>query len=273
MAKPKKNPDNLPVDWEKELAEQARIAAEMEASAAGGQFFSTRGGVLSWNETPLPASSMVVVILDHVLENVFYEGDFDPENPSQPVCFAFGRDALTIKPHEVVVKNGSDQHDFCQGCPQNQWGTADKGKGKACRNTRRLALIPAGEINPKTGDVAKIFEDPAHYENAGVGYLKLPVTGVKAFANFVQSVSATFGRPPHGIISRIRVNSHPKNQLEVIVEPYDKCSNDIMPVLMRRHKETQALIEFPYALDDGAAEEKKPAKKKDKPPVKRGRKY
>ena len=269
------NDENLPVNWDEQLAQQAKVAAEMESGAAGGQFFSLKGGILSWNDNPLPGNAIVAVILDHVLENVFYEGEFDSENPTPPCCFAFGRDSSDMRPHEAVIKNKSDQHDFCAGCPMNQWGTADKGKGKACRNTRRLALIPAGEINAKTGEVAKTFEDAAHYESAGIGFLKMPVTSVKPFANFVQSVASVFARPPHGVIVKISVEPDAKTQFKVVVEPLAKCPDKIMPAIMKRHEEARALIEFPYTLEDDAepAAAKKSAKEPKRPPVKKGRKY
>lgn len=268
------NPENLPIDWEKELAEQAKIVAEMESVAAGGQFFSTRGGILSWNDVPLPGNAMVSIITDHILENDFYEGEYDPDNPSNPCCYAFGRETSQMFPHEKPVKAGSAQHENCVECPMAQWGTAEKGRGKACRNIRRLSLIPAGEIDPKTREVAAVFDNPLDFEKSGFGYLKLPVTSVRPFANFVTSLASGMQRPPHGVIVKISLENDPKTQFKVVFEAVELCSNAIMPVIMRRHEEAKALIEFPYPLDDAdeiqAEKGKKGANKR--PPVKK-RKY
>src|SRR5271170_6510523 len=95
------------VNYEAELAEQAQIAAGMEASTASGQFFGLRAGVLTYNDAPLPNNEMAVVILDGVLENVFYEGAYDPDTPQSPMCFAFGRDEATMAPHELVITAGN----------------------------------------------------------------------------------------------------------------------------------------------------------------------
>lgn len=267
--------ENLPVSWDDELAKEAQVAAKMEAGAAGFQWFSIKGGILSWGGTPLPHNAMAVVIVDHVLERAFYEGDFDEDNPANPVCFAFGREPSELKPHENVVEDGSDQHDFCAGCGMDQWGTADKGKGKACKDLRRLAVIPAGTLNAKTGELESIFEDPTHYERAQMGGLKIPVTSVKAFATFVQSAAASLSRPPHGLIVKIRVEPHPKNQMQVIVEPLTKCPDVIMPAIVARRKEAQALIVSPYPKTEEPAAAKGAGKKESKrPPVKKkGRKY
>ena len=57
--------------WEEELAKQADVASAMEANAGGGQFFSLKSGILSWQDAPLPGNQMAVIIVDGILENVF----------------------------------------------------------------------------------------------------------------------------------------------------------------------------------------------------------
>ena len=135
--------------WEEDLAKQAESYAEQEASAfSGGQFFSTRSGILSFDGTTMPNNEIAVIILDGVMENVLYEDAFDPDNPTSPTCFAFGRNEKEMTPHEAVTV---PQCETCAACPKNQWGTSVRqdgraGRGKACRNTRRLAMIVAGNF-------------------------------------------------------------------------------------------------------------------------------
>src|SRR5690606_31878069 len=78
--------------YDEELAKLAEEAASQEANTGGGQFFSTRGGVLSLNGAPIPNNEMAVIILDGILVNTYYQGGFDPDSPSSPICYAFGRD-------------------------------------------------------------------------------------------------------------------------------------------------------------------------------------
>lgn len=265
VAAKKKSASTAVVSWDDELAKQAEIAAKMEASAAGGQFFSLRGGVLTWQDAPLPKNQMAVVIIDSILENCFYEDKFDPDNPSTPVCFAFGRDDKELKPHQVVVEAGNAQHDFCAGCEQNEWGSADIGRGKACRNTRRLAMVPAGSFD--AAGKLELINDPAHYASVQVGYLKLPVTSVKGYASFVKQVSGALNRPPHGIVTRVRVEPDPKSQFRVLFEPLIKIPNELIPAVMQRHEEVSAVIDFPYVPfeEDEKPAAKKPAAKKQQP--------
>ena len=240
------------VNWEEELAKQAEIAAGMEAKSGGGQFFSMQGGQLKFNDSPMPGNQMAVVIIDHVFENIFYEGRYDPENPAPPTCFAFGRDD-EMAPHESVVAAGQAQNESCRECPHNQWGSSDVGRGKACRNIRRLALIPAGTFDAQNRFLP--IEDEDHFETAGLAYMKLPVTSINGFASFVKQVAGTLKRPPHGVITRIRTEPDPKTQFRVIFEPLAQVPNNLLPAIMKRHEEAKAVIEFPYNLE---VEERQP---------------
>lgn len=261
--------------WDEELARQAEAAAGMEKNVGGGQFFSMQGGQLKFNDNPVPNNQMAVIVLDHVLENVFYDGDYDPSNPAPPTCFAFDREETDMAPHEVVVAAGQAQSEACRDCPMNQWGSADKGRGKACRNTRRLAMIPAGTLDANGRFSA--FDDEDHFASANEAYMRLPVTSVKGWASFVKQVAGTLRRPPHGIFTKIRLEPDPKTQFRVVFEPIAQVPNNLLATIMKRHEASRSTIEFPYMIEEreepqpkgrGAARGKAPAV-----PAKRGRKF
>lgn len=263
----KKKPSTAIAKWDEELAKYAEAASEMEACVGGGQFFSVRGGLLSWQNSPVPDNEMAVIIVDSVLENVYYEGRFDPEVISPPSCFAFGREESSMEPHEDVVKRGMESHESCEGCPMNEWGSADTGKGKACRNTRRLALISAGTID---GDDVDLFEDEV-FATAELGYLKLPVTSVKGYATYVKQIAGTLRRPPFGVLTKIKVIPDDKTQFKVVFELIDKVPDDLMATIMQRRELAEKEIMFPYSLDveDEAPAKKAPHKKAAKKAVKK----
>jgi len=262
MARAKEN-RNLPIDWETELENQAKIAAGMEASVSVGQFFSISGGQLKFNDAPIPGNEMVVIIADHILENVFYAEDYDPDSPAGPVCFAFGRDDKTLAP--VVEDVTKVQAEACQGCPQNEWGSADRGSGKACRNSRRLALLAAGTI---VKGEAEMNLDAEQYDAATIGFLRLPVTSVKGWASYVKSVAGSLKRPPHGVFTLVKVVPDPKNQFVVTFTALGQVPKDLMGVIMGRHKQLQVpgAIDFPYQKmpeqEEKPARGKKPAGKR-----------
>lgn len=247
------------VTWEKEMEEQAAIAAGMASSAGGAQFFSVRAGQLTLDGMPIPGNQMGVVIVDWVLENVYYEGDFNADNPQPPTCFAFGRDAATMRPHDDVFEADQAQHETCRGCPQNEWGSAERGRGKACRNVRRLAIIPAGTIDSASGRF-EAYGEQEQFERATISYLKVPVTSGRGFDTYVKQVAGALRRPPHTVFTRVVVRPDPKNQVMVTFEPLAPVPNELIGIMMRRHADVAKEIEQPYALsyDDAPAETARP---------------
>ena len=255
----KKKEENKVMKWDEELAKLAQIAADEEVTATG-QFFSLKSGVLSYADSPIPGNEMAVIILDSICENVFYEGDYDPDNITGPVCFAFGRNVKTLTPHKDVVEAGTEISDSCATCENNEWGSADKGKGKACRNTRRLAMIPAGTFD-KDGNF-EMIKNLDHYENTEPVYMKLPVTSVNGFSSYVNSLASSLKRPPFGVITKVSVVPDPKSQFRVLFQALDNVPDECIAAIVKRHEEIKDLIEFPYSMmteDEGP--EKKPAKK------------
>lgn len=261
------------VRWEEQLAKDADVAANMEANAGGGQFFSLKSGVLSWQDAPLPDNQMAVIILDHIFETTYYEGDYDPENPTGPVAFAFGRDEATLTWHKDSIPEFAGK--LCKDSEVCQWGTAEKGRGKAAKETRRLALIPAGNfVNGKF----KLLDDDQHYLDTAVGFMKLPVTSVKGFAGFVKQVAGALRRPPHGLITKVKVIPDANSQFKVLFEPIQNVPDHLMGAIMKRREEVMQTIDFPYQVGDGAEEKpvrgaKKHAGRGAKPAARAARKY
>ena len=248
-------------NWDEELAREAAAAAATEANAGGSEFFSLKAGVLSFGGNNLDGNQMAAVIVDSTFENVYYEGDYDPDNPQPPMCFAFARDESELAPHPTVVEAGNAQHETCKGCPHNEWGSADKGRGKACRNTRRLALLPAGTFKGPHKDQLEVADED-YFEKAPFGMLRLPVTSVKPYANFVKQVAGVLRRPPYSIITRIHVVPDAKTQFQVQFEPLLNLSNSMLPIIKQRREEAGLQIANPYPI----AEEVEGAT----PPPKRG---
>ena len=256
-------------NYDEELARWAAASAKMEEGATGGQFFSVRGGQLSWNDAPVKDNTLGAIIIDSVLENVYYEGAFDPDTPQSPTCFAFGRDDKELKPHQVVFDAGQNQSEQCHGCEHNEFGTADKGRGKACRNVRRLALLAAGSFN-ENGKF-ELFKDREQFAAASFGFLKLPVMSVKGYANYVKQLADTLKKPPFAVVTKITVKPDPRSQFRVLFEPIAELPRELIPVLMKRRTEAESVIEFPYQLDDSEAAAPAPARRSKAPPVRRAK--
>lgn len=258
-------------NWDEELAKYAEAASQMEANSGGGQFFSTRGGILAWQDAPLPNNEMAVIILDHIFETVYYEGAYDPDTPQGPVAFAFGRDEATLTWHENSDPEFAGK--LCKDSDVCQWGSAETGRGKAARETRRLAMIPAGTFDRNGG--FELFDDEEHFRTATIGFMKLPVTSVKGFASFVKQVAGSLRRPPFGIITRVKVVPDPKTQFKVVFEPMQPLPDELMQVIIARHEEAKSVIDFPYTPFEEESAPPKRSRAAQRPAAGkgRGRKY
>lgn len=105
-----------------------------------GFTISTKGKTFTLPDGTSNPGPMQCVILDWCTANVYFEGIYNPQDIKPPVCWALGSNVAELAPSDKATK---PQHDACKGCPQNEWGSAGGGsKGKACKNTRRLLIVP-----------------------------------------------------------------------------------------------------------------------------------
>lgn len=227
---PIKKPGKAIVKWDEELANLAKDATKgMDLPTA--KFISIRGGKLTFAGADVPGNELRCVILGWVHENQYYDGDFDPDVPQVPACYAFGQDTKTMEPHE----NAPDkQSDACEGCPINEFGSADRGKGKACKNVVRLAIIAESDL-----------ED---LDNVEIVYMKVPVMSVKNFLVYAaKNLKVTLGRPYWSVVTNISVVPDDKSQYRVLFELGEKIEDsDLFTPLKGLWQTTMEGIDFPY---------------------------
>jgi hypothetical protein len=138
-----------------------------------------------------------------------------------------------LVPHE---KSSDRQNEQCKGCPQNDWGTADTGRGKACKNSRRLACISAD-----------VIEKPANIADAAVAYLGVPVTSVKGWAGYVRGVADTLGRPPFGVVTEVSLVPDKKDQFKMVFRSVERVeSTQVLGQLLEKQKVVAKEISFPF---------------------------
>ena len=175
--------------------EHDQAAAKMEG--AGFPYISTKAGMLRFENEQLP-NPMQVVVLGAVRINQYYEGEYDAENPAGPVCFAIDTDGDegTMRPPETL---DNPIHDTCEGCPMNAVGSGGRGgKGKACRNSMRLALLP--------------YEDTEDFSKVAGARLSIPPMSLKQFAPFAKKVVEGLGRPLFSVVTELSVTPDEKSQ-------------------------------------------------------------
>lgn len=195
----KAEPGTAIVSWKDKMALVTAQAVEAEKPVGG--FISFKGGRMSYNDQLIPGDKLQCIIVDYILENSYFDTKYDPDTPKSPVCYAFGRKEKGMAPHEEAE---APQNDTCEDCPQNEWGSAGEGsKGKACKNTRRLAILHADFANT-----------PDRIHDGDLVFAKLPVTSVRNFSAFVNQV-AVLNVPPFGVVCEMSVVPDNKTLFQV----------------------------------------------------------
>jgi hypothetical protein len=223
----------LPNEWATELAAAAKDASAVEQPQV--QSFSLKSGVLSYGGQALPGNKVEVIVLASAFENAMFINKFDPNNIVPPLCFALSPDGEDMEPHDGAYKK---QNETCLGCAQAEWGSdpnSPSGKGKMCKETRRLALIPADALDEGVG-------------KAQIALLRVPVTSVNKWSSYVQTLAATAKRPAWAVVTEISVVPNQKNQFEVNFRPVDAINDtELLTELKAASKSALAAIMTPYA--------------------------
>jgi hypothetical protein len=197
--------ENLPVNWQEQMAQEAKAVARAFRPTTGQ--ISTKSGILSYMDRPLPGNKIECIILAAIFENNLFDGKFDPRNPRNPVCYAFGQyQPDGSKPEMVPFKEiKSPVAATCFECPNSKWGSDEdspSGKGKLCKEIYKLGLIP----------VATAIDTDVKGEMA---ILRVPVTSRKNFEVFVNTAAGSLQRPMWGVVAEISLAPHQRNQFEM----------------------------------------------------------
>lgn len=248
--------------WEDRMKLAAGKAKSAMASAlGGGNFFSIKSGVLSYKKAEIKDNKIDGVIVSEMFENTYYAGDFDPDNPSSPTCFAFGGENEaqdTLVPHPASPKL---QHPTCSGCPQNAYGTSDRGKGKACKNGVRLVFIAEGDV--KTADLVK---------KAEVAFFRVPVTSVRNYAKYATDIESTLDRTPLGVVTTVSVKPDPKVQVVMNFAMKRRIEDgDVIGALFDKAEAEQEPMRKPYEQQAEAPAKEQKTRKFTKKPVAAGK--
>lgn len=183
-------------------------------------------------------TELVACIVDFRTVHNFYEGNYDPKNIVPPVCFAVGPNPKIMAP---VEDSPQLQAENCQVCPQNQFGSATSGNGKACKNGRRLALLPP------TDDGADVDAE------ADMWLLDVSPTALRAWDGYVQGLSRTHQMPPKAFLTTISFN---EAQTYPQLAFSDPVAIDSVGAVMEREEEAAEMLEV---KPDWSALEDKPA--------------
>ena len=210
------------MSWQEALkahAEQAKARVQ-KLTATTATMLSFKNGKLRVGGEDMD-NPLEVIILALRGERAYYDTDYDAENASSPTCYSFDGD----RPHPDADE---PQGETCAACPWNEFGT--KGKGKACKEGSRMALILADQL----GDL----------ETADVLQAKTSVNNTK----YLRSYAERLGAPLFLFTTAIKNEVDPKTQYRLSFRSVDKLvlNDKLGPALSAKVEEAERLLAVPY---------------------------
>lgn len=217
---PAKKAGTAVVAWEDKMRASAQKQAKAEKPTNLGSSISIRGGHMMIDGETVEGDELNVIVIAAVHENQYYDRDYDPQNPTVPVCYAFSDpddddpdtidERMANEPEGDAPQGQEDPNEDgipggkCENCWANKFGSADKGRGKACKNIRRLAVITEDSIESAEALTA-----------AEVRTLKVPVMSVANWGKFVRTCAEDVDRPSYGVVCTIGVIPDAKSQFKL----------------------------------------------------------
>lgn len=229
------------------LAELGEQTSGMEP--AGAPTIKTKGAHFNVGGQAL-GTELDCIVLGTVIVNAKFAGKFSPDNPKPPVCWSVGTDAKAMKPMGVESLRESKA---CDTCPLNQFGSDEAGgRGKVCRNLRRLAVIPLmGEPTP--GEIA----------GAEILLLSVPPTSLKSWGWYVRALEGKHAAP-QAVVTAVKIVEDERIKQGFVFLPRSVLSVEcIKAVLARMQDATKVLaLPFPEPREDAPKEKKGKAARK-----------
>ena len=197
---------DVKAELEARLKAQAAVRDQM---AGSNSYISFKGGHLTIDGTAVPSGEVEILPLAIVFERTWYEGDYNPDKPQTPACYTFNANF----PH---AEAGKPQNATCKGCPHDEWGSGPRGKGKACRESARLAVI-AADADPLT---------------ASIYTAKIPISSLGTVKDFIAYCGSN-GKLTGQIVTKLKVMPDAKTIFKVSMTPLRETTTDLLALLPR----------------------------------------
>lgn len=225
----------LPASVAAELAQYAADDASKERPSLSK--ISFRGGMMTYLGNPIPGDNLDVIILAASFRQVWYAGQFDPDNIVNPNCFAISADGEDMAPHENVKE---PVHTTCDGCPKNQWGTAVRDgkptRGKACKENRRVIAIHV--------DALKSIED---IKSAEYAIMDISVTNLKNWSQYVNGINVSLRRPMWSLLTNVQLTRDMRTQFQVAFTPTETIDDaELLEALKERAIDAKRVVMTPF---------------------------
>lgn len=204
-----------------QLARQNEAAQSLRSS---GSYIGFKNAQLRVDGIAIPANQLDVRVLAALSERAWYSKDFDADAVQVPDCYALDDDV----PHDQA-KN--PQSGSCAECAHNKWGSASRGKGKACRESARVIVIPAN----------------VPLASAQMYTAKVPVTSLSTVTSFTSRCGQA-NKLMGEFVTKLSVTEDKKTFFKVHLVPVEVTADMDMAALLKAQNAAYELAMTPYPV-------------------------
>lgn len=202
----------------------------------------TVGGVKIGNE-------MKVIALHPQYVRTYYDSIYQPDKIVPPACYSYDGE----KPHE---KAANKQSSSCEACPMNEWGTDQRGRGKACKEGLRVAFLSAqGNVNAEVMGRAPILQ------------ANFSVLNSKDVAPVIDAMYDHYGHPGKAVCVLTAEPDEARQVINTLSVDYEIDNEDILNAIIGRIEEAEKMLTVPFPEpEEGSrpAGRKRPAARKQR---------
>ena len=215
------------------LSIQEQIAAQIarqnvtaQGLRSSGSYIAFKNAQLKVDGIAIPANELNVRVLAALSERAWYSKDFDADAVQVPDCYALDNDV----PHEQAA---NPQADTCAECKHNKWGSATRGKGKSCRESARVIVIPAN----------------VPLASAQMYTAKVPVTSLSTVTSFTSRCGQA-NKLMGEFVTKLSVVEDRKTFFKVHLTPVEVTAEMDMAELLKVQDRAYQLAMTPYPVLD-----------------------
>jgi hypothetical protein len=223
--------------WEEELKAKAAMARSKEV--VGVPRITHKNGILKLDGKKVDGNKITLLIVDYIFTKSYFETGYKDGESSTPVCYAYA-DKLAgdkgMKPHAAVLEKDR-QSESCDNCEHNAFGTALQGRGKRCRDDRKLLCL----VQSRDAD-----RDPEAVRTCEMRTTNVPPSSLKSWAGLLAGIEEV---SPTGAIQSVAVELTTEAQDQAYTLEWtikDRLDGETVQALLARAEVSQSLLFAPW---------------------------
>jgi hypothetical protein len=206
---------NLPEELQKKILEYSKKIQESSTVSINKIRLDSKSYTFP-DGTETQNFSGIIIGVKHA--NIWYKDEYVEGVTQSPACLAVGDASCKGLTPASIVENPPNAD--CDTCPNFQWGSAAKGKGKACAEYTLLAVYV-----PSMGDELFVLEQKK--------------ANSRVCDTYLTSVSKRFGSPI-AVLTQFTMGE--KNKWEQSFTPVSPVNSELLTTLASRMEEADDML-------------------------------